>query len=102
MEAQDDLVQLRQARQAAKLWEEDDYGKVFLWYDERLRLVYAALDKLHPVLDELTLSFIRPEAKRLIEELEDIHTTHFRRAAIGDRLAEIGDSRPGTGLTEHR
>jgi formylglycine-generating enzyme required for sulfatase activity len=34
----------------------------------------------------------------LLEEIADVSTSHQRRAAIGDRLAEIGDTRPGVGL----
>ena len=41
---------------------------------------------------------LRPEAERLLEELERPETTHYRRAEIGDRLDRIGDPRPGVGL----
>jgi hypothetical protein len=40
----------------------------------------------------------RTEAGRLIAELRDPGTHPKRRLAIGDRLAEIGDPRPGVGL----
>ena len=43
-------------------------------------------------------SFLRPEALRLIDELQIDQTDHFRRAAIGERLATIGDPRPGVGV----
>jgi formylglycine-generating enzyme required for sulfatase activity len=50
--------------------------------------------------DELLKSFIRPETQRLWEEIEDPKISDYRRAEIGDRLAQIGDDRPGVGLDE--
>jgi formylglycine-generating enzyme required for sulfatase activity len=44
-------------------------------------------------------SFLRPEASRLWDEIANLETPHWRRAEIGDRLARIGDRRPGVGLT---
>jgi formylglycine-generating enzyme required for sulfatase activity len=41
---------------------------------------------------------VRPEAERLLDELERPEATHFRRAEIGDRLDRIDDPRPGIGL----
>jgi formylglycine-generating enzyme required for sulfatase activity len=38
------------------------------------------------------------DANELIKELSNPSTPRLRRAAIGDRLAEIGDERPGVGL----
>ncbi|MDS4014383.1 MAG: formylglycine-generating enzyme family protein [Candidatus Accumulibacter sp.] len=40
------------------------------------------------------------ERQRLLAELEDPGTLPPRRLAIGDRLAEIGDPRPGVGVRE--
>jgi formylglycine-generating enzyme required for sulfatase activity len=41
-----------------------------------------------------------PEVDQLLDELERIETSPPRRLAIGDRLAEIGDPRPGVGLDD--
>ena len=41
------------------------------------------------------------EVERLLAEIEDPMTTPPRRLAIGDRLAEIGDPRPGVGVREY-
>ena len=41
---------------------------------------------------------MKPEFDRLLDEINDPSTYHRRRAMIGDRLAEIGDHRPGVGL----
>ncbi len=44
-------------------------------------------------IDSLKLEF-----DRLLDEINDPSTNHRRRALIGDRLAEMGDHRPGVGL----
>ena len=42
----------------------------------------------------------KPEADALLAELQREATTHERRWAIGQRLAEIGDPRPGVGVID--
>ena len=39
--------------------------------------------------------FLRPEAERLLEEIDDPQTSHDRRDEVGARLAKTGDPRPG-------
>jgi len=39
--------------------------------------------------------FARPEQEHLLDELRDIDVTHVRRDAIGQRLQDLGDPRPG-------
>ena len=51
-------------------------------------------------LSETGRDFIEPEQARLLRELEKIQTTHERRRDIGDRLAILGDTRPGVGLKD--
>jgi formylglycine-generating enzyme required for sulfatase activity len=41
------------------------------------------------------------ELARLLAELDDLKTPPPRRLEIGDRLAEMGDPRPGVGVREH-
>jgi formylglycine-generating enzyme required for sulfatase activity len=41
---------------------------------------------------------VETEQARLIKELGFLNTTHQRRLAIGDKLAAIGDTRPGVGV----
>ena len=96
--AQDDLRLLRQVRLAAAEWDANRRDRAFLWPDERLKPVYAMVERLQPRLDEITQDFIRPEAERLLAELENVDTPHQRRSAIGERLAAIGDPRSGVGL----
>lgn len=96
---QEDLILLRQVKQAAKDWERRGKKKAFLWQQERLLLVQTMLRRLNnPSLDEVVREFIRPEQEWLLEEIEDINTSHSRRFSIGQRLAELGDLRQGVGL----
>jgi len=102
-EAQEDLILLRQVRTAAAEWHEKKRPDFLLWPQERLTLVYAMIERLHPELNEVERDFIEPEAKRLLRELETLAQTadsHERRRDIGDRLAVIGDPRPGVGVRE--
>ncbi len=97
-EVQEDLILLRQMRTAAAEWEARRRPEFLLWPQERLALVYAMMERLHPELNEVEREFTEPEQERLYRELEIISTTHERRRDIGDRLAVIGDTRPGVGL----
>jgi formylglycine-generating enzyme required for sulfatase activity/energy-coupling factor transporter ATP-binding protein EcfA2 len=96
----DELRLLRQVRQAALDWSDHDRSEAYLWPHERLEPVWAAVEHLEPELDGLTREFLRPEQDRLLAELNDIATDHKRRSDIGERLAVIGDPRPGVGLRE--
>ncbi|MEM6282064.1 MAG: DUF559 domain-containing protein [Chloroflexota bacterium] len=103
-EAQEDLILLRQVRAGAHDWDNRGRPDTFRWNHERLVLVHAMWGRLDErakvLLDDRDLieAFIEPEVARLVRELEDITTTHTRRYAIGERLADIGDTRPGVGL----
>jgi len=97
----DDLRTVRQAEAAAAEWHRLGEDPNYLWPHERLVLVHDALERVgtdRASLVEPAKSFVRPEAERLLEELEQPETTHYRRAEIGDRLDRIGDPRPGVGL----
>ncbi|MGH2399072.1 MAG: SUMF1/EgtB/PvdO family nonheme iron enzyme, partial [bacterium] len=94
----DDFRILRQLRQEAAEWDRLDRPKSHLWPHERLQAIYIMRERLRPTLTDREQDFIRAEAERLLGELADPTTTHDRRAYIGDRLAEIGDPRPGVGL----
>lgn len=101
----DDLRLWRQAEASAAEWERSGQDPTYLWPQERLVLAQRALDELgidRAALDEPVGSFLRPEAERLLEELERPKTSHYRRAEIGDRLDRIGDPRPGVGLRTDR
>ena len=94
----DDLRLLRQVRLAADEWEQAGFLSHFLWPHERLVLVDRMVKRMHPELDPTQKKFILPESERLLKESDDPATDHQQRVKIGDRLAEIGDPRPGVGL----
>ncbi len=98
--ASDDKRLLRQFRVAAADWQQHQRANHYLWPEERLRPVRAIVERLPLELDELEQDFLRPEQERLLAELDDPATGHKRRSDIGERLAEIGDPRPGVGVRE--
>jgi len=87
-----------QAIIAAHEWDKHGRDPAFLWPHERLVLVYPEVERLGVNLDDVTKDFIRPEADRLLGELDDPKTPHLRRIVLGDRLATIGDPRAGVGV----
>jgi formylglycine-generating enzyme required for sulfatase activity len=99
-EAQEDLILLRQVRNAAHDWQTKGRLDYLLWPQERLKLVYAMQARLNPELNEVEQDFIEPEQNRLLREIEALHTDHKRRRWVGERLATIGDLRSGIGLDE--
>ena len=97
----DDLRLHDRVKAEARAWSDAGHDPNHLWSHERLAPVYEMLDRLgldRDTLDEPMKSFVRPEAERLQQELEQDATSHYRRAAIGDRLAQFGDPREGVGL----
>ncbi|MCP5515784.1 MAG: SUMF1/EgtB/PvdO family nonheme iron enzyme [Verrucomicrobiales bacterium] len=97
----DDFRQLRQFRLEAAEWARLGGLESHRWPHERLFLMQGVLDRLDPELSELERDFLRPEAERLLAEIDRPETPHARRAWIGERLAVIGDPRPGIGLDEN-
>jgi Sulfatase-modifying factor enzyme 1 len=76
----------------------------FLWEEARLQDVKDTLKILGSQPgkpDPWTRAFLRPERDRLYEELR-LPIGHARRGDIGDRLAVLGDVRPGLGLGEDK
>ncbi len=96
--AQEDLILLRQVRNAAHDWQTKHRPDFLLWPQERLKLVYAMQARLNPDLNEVEKDFIEPEQHRLLREIAVIATDHKRRRWIGERLATIGDTRSGIGV----
>lgn len=102
-EVQEDLILLRQMGTAAEDWHKRGRPDFLLWPAERLTLVYAMQERLHPELNEVECDFIEPEQERLLREIEALprdETSHERRRDIGDRLAVIGDTRTGVGVKD--
>lgn len=99
--AQEDLILLRQMRNAAQDWDSKGRPDYLRWNHERLKLVYVMQEKLLPELSDVEEFFIESEQERLYRELEDINITHQRRFTIGERLGAIGDIRKGVSLKDN-
>jgi formylglycine-generating enzyme required for sulfatase activity len=99
---QDDLRLLRQVKLAAAEWDQNARQRAFRWADERLKPVYAMIQRLEVneehEFNAAAREFIRRESDRLLDEIGSSDTTHIRRSSIGERLCVIGDTRPGVGL----
>lgn len=100
----DDLRLLNSLKYAVREWIEKGKDSNYLWQHERLSPIYEMMNRLGinvaRDLDRDESEFIRPEANRLLDALMRSDTDHLTRAKIGDRLAVIGDTRPGIGLDE--
>ena len=102
-ETKSELRLLERLRQAANEWHLSGRKDEFRWQHERLKSVYSMLDHLQinmKDLSETLISFIQPEAERLLQKLEESTQNHQNRSDIGKRLAAIGDSRKGIGLNQ--
>lgn len=97
-EARDDLILLRQMRNAAMQWESHGRNRDFLWLGERDQMMQAMLARLKPRLTDLEMAFSKSEHEHLIDEINNSTTTNARRSQIGERLSVIGDRRIGVGI----
>jgi formylglycine-generating enzyme required for sulfatase activity len=96
----DDLRLLRSLSSAASEWEHQERKEEYLWPQRRMAQAYAVIERVRPELNQAERHFLLlTDQKDLLEEIDIASTPHQRRAAIGDRLAEIGDTRPGVGLS---
>lgn len=96
----DDLRLLRQLRLAVTEWKRERKVEAFRWPEERLRPTREMVKRLRLRLMAEEQEFLRPEVDRLLEEINNPATDHFQRVEIGDRLARIGDPRPGVGVRQ--
>lgn len=100
-----DLALYRQYERDAKMWTERGSDTPqptheALVYFERAS---ASLGYQRADLPEPLKSYTEPEAARKLRELASLPPTpdmHGRRLAIGERLAVIGDPRPGVGVKD--
>ena len=91
---------LTQLRQAARQWQLNNFSDDFLWIGKQLQSAQDLVNDLQPELDDIEQDFIRPEQERLLLEIEQPDTPHYRRAQISERLNEISDNRQGIGVSE--
>ena len=101
----DDLRAQREVERAALEWLRHGRDRSYLWAEERMLPARAAVDRLGLAgvdrdVASAIVSFLTPETERLAAELATRGVSHYRRALIGDRLAELGDTRPGIGIAD--
>ncbi len=98
-----DLALYRQYERDARTWAErgrdtpQPTHEALVYFERAL----ASLGYGRDDLPEPLKAYTEPEADRKVRELEKLPPTadmHGRRLAIGERLAVIGDSRPGVGV----
>ncbi|MBN2470415.1 MAG: SUMF1/EgtB/PvdO family nonheme iron enzyme [Anaerolineae bacterium] len=100
-ETRGDLYLLKELRKAARTWDEHNRDRDYLWLGERGQDAQRMLARLAPPdMNEVERAFARPEHEHLRDELEEVDVTHVRREAIGQRLLELNDPRPGVGLRD--
>jgi hypothetical protein len=98
-ETRDDLRLLQLLSSAAAEWERQGHKEEYLWPQRRMAQAYDVIARLQPELNQAERRFLLLlDQDGLLGEITDISTPHQRRAAIGDRLGELGDTRPGVGL----
>jgi formylglycine-generating enzyme required for sulfatase activity len=98
---QDRAARREQLRVDTSTWLEHDRAASYLWSHERVRELVATLRKPGPrlLLSAEETEFLGPiDAETMLAELQEPDTDHKRRALIGERLAVLGDPRPGVGV----
>ncbi len=98
-ETADDRRLIRRIEREARIWADRGKPKHMRPNAEELNEFHAALERLQAPMPDVQ-DFIEPEQKRLYRELDNIDTSHKRRFDIGERLASIGDVRPGVGVKD--
>lgn len=96
----DDRGQLRLVEREAEEW--DKLGRIFLPSAERLQPLYAVLDRLGLMKDDLPpllRDYLYPQ-QMLLAELNQPKMDEKRRMRIGDDLDLLGDPRAGVGVRD--
>ena len=96
---QDDLRTLRQGELEAAEWRRQHYDLAHVWPPVRLKPLQTLLERLPTERSSRDVrEFARPQP-HLIELLKRQALSHEDRHAIGRYLVELGDPRPGTGVS---
>ncbi|MGC1952887.1 MAG: toll/interleukin-1 receptor domain-containing protein, partial [Gammaproteobacteria bacterium] len=102
-ERRDDLRLLHQLRTQAEEWRKSGGKEKYRWPHERVRDASQALARLRQDvrLSKTVEDFLGPvDPAAMLAELNQETTDHERRVLIGERLAVLGDPRPGLGLRD--
>jgi HEAT repeat protein len=86
---QADLRLVSRLRSAARDWDDSGRDDAYLWPQERLNAVAAALDRLAPDLNEVERAFAGPEYLRLLPLFRDPGLEPHRRQVIAERMVEL-------------
>ena len=82
----------------AREWRDAGRDPAFIWPDERLAPIRHEIEQRGETVPDYVLEFIRPEATRLLEELQQKPLDHQQRREIGIRLSHLGDPRDGVDI----
>ncbi len=88
---------LRKAEKSAERWASEGYPPERLWEGERIETLRRLLESSEREFPPQLQDFAWP-GERLVERLAEAGLDARERSAIGDRLDELGDPRPGIGL----
>jgi serine/threonine protein kinase len=97
--AQDDLRLVRQYERDARDWNRRGRRAEMQPRIEQLKLLLNAAEQLQmEIADPLLIEYADLDTGRLLQELDDLETSHQRRRFIGERLGFLGDPTPGVGV----
>ncbi|MCK6580619.1 MAG: SUMF1/EgtB/PvdO family nonheme iron enzyme [Anaerolineae bacterium] len=97
-EVQDDLRMVRQFERDAREWVRRGRPLELRPRNDQLRLLLNSAEHLQETITHpLVVEYADLDVDHLLEEIQDLATTHERRLFIGERLGLLGDPRPGVG-----
>lgn len=98
-ENRDDLLVVRQAEIESRDWVSHAYDIRYLWHVDRLRRLWEIIRRMGDKgVDPSVKQYASPQ-DNLIVLLQNDALSHRERLRIGEYLTELGDPRPGIGLT---
>jgi formylglycine-generating enzyme required for sulfatase activity len=98
-ENREDLLMLHQAELEANEWHRRGFSLNYLWHPERIKKLRQIVSCMKEAeISPKVLEFAAPQ-ERLLNLLGNKALTHQERHKIGEIFVELGDLRPGVGLT---
>lgn len=93
------LRDIEHAEEEARSWQKGGDNPQELWLGSRAKNVLAKIERFGKHLTPELERFLRPQPV-LIERLNHHGLSHQDRLLIGQKLAELGDTRPGVGVKD--